>query len=69
MCRDPAGPMSSDGELGLGPLPAVTAAAPEVTPVRIWNTVSLRRALHCFVLFFEQVSFAFYNVAVSGYAG
>lgn len=33
MCRDPAGPMSSDGELGLGPLPAVAAAAPEVTPV------------------------------------
>lgn len=42
MCRDPAGPMSSNGELGLGPLPAVTPAAPEVTPVR--NTVSLHRA-------------------------
>lgn len=48
MCRDPVGPMSSDGELGLGPLPVVTAAYPEVTLVYVWNTVSLRQALQCF---------------------
>lgn len=49
MCRDPAGPMSSDGKLGHGPLPAMTAAAPEVTLVHVRNTVSLRRALQCFL--------------------